>query len=77
MTGRIFFRGDPLFVAKVEDLIRSSTIATISAAGIKVDTPPLTILRRAWRQASAEERAAFCAETGLASPPRPSRGDET
>jgi hypothetical protein len=32
------------------------------AAGFKVDTPPLTLARRAWKRMSPDERAAFLAE---------------
>lgn len=39
-----------------------SARAAARAAGITVDTPPLTILRRAWRRASLEEQAVFRAE---------------
>lgn len=36
-----------------------SARAAARAAGIKVDTPPLQLLRRAWKRATPEERATF------------------
>jgi hypothetical protein len=36
--------------------------AAARAAGFKVDTPPLTKLRRAWKRASADERETFIRE---------------
>jgi hypothetical protein len=38
--------------------------AAARAAGFNVDVPPLVKLRRAWRRASPEDRAAFLAEIG-------------
>jgi len=39
-----------------------SARAAARAAGLKVDDPPLKLLRRAWKRATADERAAFRAE---------------
>jgi hypothetical protein len=41
-----------------------SARAAARAAGFNVDTPPLTLLRRAWRHASDAERETFLAEIG-------------
>lgn len=39
-----------------------STRAAARAAGIKVDATPIQLLRRTWKRATPEERAAFLAE---------------
>jgi hypothetical protein len=43
-----------------------SVRAAAREAGMKVDTPPIVVLRRAWKRASPEEREAFLTEIGAA-----------
>jgi hypothetical protein len=55
-------RDHPAIAARLANGEFRSARAAARAAGLKVDTPPLTILRRAWEKASAEEREIFFAE---------------
>jgi hypothetical protein len=55
-------RDHPEILAAYERGEFKTPTAAARAAGIKVDALPLTKLRRAWKKASPEERAAFLAE---------------
>ena len=55
-------RDAPEFAERLAAGEFKSARAAARAAGFKVDTPPLTLARRAWKRMSANERATFLAE---------------